>query len=93
MHTIRSTFLCSSLLHGCGKVLKHCDGGIPIYAGVGDGDTLLQSARAFCRHLLVALVDVGLDHNADNAGLTLANLLGDGFGYKGLISVVLVGVA
>ena len=74
------------------KVLKRGDSCVPVDASVGDGDALLKAARTLRRHFLVALVDVGLDHDADDGSLALAELLGDGGGYLGLVAVVLVGV-
>lgn len=85
--------LLSPVADGGGQVLEHGDGGLPVDAGIGDGDALLEAAGALGRHLLVALVNVGLDHDADNARLALANLLGDRLGHQGLVAVVLVGVA
>src|SRR5690606_32140955 len=43
--------------------------------------------------LLVALVDVGLDHDADDGVFALAQLVGDDLGDLGLVVVVLLGVA
>jgi hypothetical protein len=42
---------------------------------------------------LVALVDVGLDHHANNARLSFADLASDVLGYERLVPVVLVGVS
>ena len=74
------------------KVLKRGDSCVPVDASVGDGDALLKAARTLRRHFLVALVDVGLDHDADNASLAVADLFGDVGGDLGLVAVVLVGV-
>jgi hypothetical protein len=84
--------LLSSFPYGGRQVLERGDGGFPIYAGIGDGDALLEAAGALCGHLLVALVDVGLDHDAYDAGLAVADLIGYVFGYLWLVAVVLVGV-
>ena len=62
-------------------------------ASVGDADSLLQGAGALGRDLLVALVDVGFDHEADNSSLAFSNLLGDDAGHLGLVLVVLLRVA
>ena len=43
-------------------------------------------------HLLVTLVDVGLDHDTDDGSLTLAKLVGDLLGDEGLVEVVLLRV-
>jgi hypothetical protein len=81
-----------TLGNGCSEVLEHSLGRLPVYAGVGDGDTLLQAAGSLWRYLLVALVDVGLDHDADDAGLATADLVGNVLGYLGLVSVILARV-
>ena len=48
---------------------------------------------AFLGYLLVALVDIGLDHDGDDAGLALAQLVGNDLCDLGLVAVVFVGVA
>lgn len=81
------------LAHGGGEVLEHGDGGVPVDAGVGDADALLESGGALGGDLLVTSVDVGLEHDTDDGGLAGAQLLGDGGGDLGLVVVVLEGVA
>lgn len=78
---------------GFSQVLKNVDGHLPADTGIGDTDTLLQTGRTLRGHLLVTLVDVGLDHDTDNGVFTLAHLLGQLLSDKGLVAVVLVGVA
>jgi len=65
---------------------------LPVDAGIRDADTLLESGGALSGDLLVALVDVGLDHDADDGGLTLTELLSNDGGNLGLVAMVLVGV-
>lgn len=79
--------------HRLGEVLERRDGRLPVDAGVGDADALLEAPGPLGGDLLVALVDVGLDHDADDGILALAELVGDGGGHLGLVAVVLVGVA
>ncbi len=74
------------------KVFESVDGGLPVDASIGDGDALLQTARALRWDLLVALIDVGLNHDTDYASLAVADLVGNVLGYEGLVAVVLVGV-
>lgn len=93
LRTIGSSLVGSAHLDSIGKILEDIDSRVPVNAGVCDGDTLLKGARTLCRHLLVALVDVGFDHDSHDASLALANLVGDGLGHLGLISVVLAGVS
>jgi hypothetical protein len=76
-----------------GKILENRDGVVPVDAGIGDADALPQSSGAFGRHLLVALVDVGLDHHTDDGSLALAKLVGDDLGNLGLVAMVLIRVA
>lgn len=78
---------------GLSQVLKGIDGVLPADTGVGDTDTLLETGRTLRGHLLVTLVDVGLDHDTDNGVLTLTHLLGQLLSDKRLVAVVLVGVA
>ena len=93
MYTVRLGLVRSPLSDSRRKVLKSVDGALPINASIGDGDTLLQAARALRRDLLVAFVDVGLNHDTDDAGLAVADLVSNVLGYEGLVAVVLVGVA
>ncbi|KAI9151568.1 hypothetical protein HJFPF1_08775 [Paramyrothecium foliicola] len=79
--------------HGGGEVLEHGDGVLPVDAGVGDADAALERRGALGGDLLVALVDVGLDHDTNDDLLTLAQLVGDDLGNLGLVVVVLLGVA
>lgn len=93
MRTIGLALLRSPLSHSRCKILEDGDGTLPVNASIRDGDALLEATGALGRHLLVALIDIGLDHDTDNAGLAIANLTGDVFRNQRLISVVLVGVA
>jgi len=94
MHTISLLrVLRAPLRNSSSKILEHSDGAIPVNASVGDRHALLERTGALGGNLLVALVDVGLDHDGDNAGFALADLVGDDLGDLGLVSVVLVGVA
>jgi hypothetical protein len=74
------------------KVLESVDSTLPVNASIRNGDTLLQAAGALRWDLLVALVDVGLDHDTDDASLAVADLVGNVLGYEGLVAVVLVRV-
>ena len=78
---------------GLSQVLKGIDGVLPADTGVGDTDTLLETGRTLRGHLLVTLVDVGLDHDTDNGVLTLTHLLGQLLSDKRLVAMVLVGVS
>lgn len=93
MHPITRRLPRPPLRHRRGKILQHAHGSLPIYAGIRDGDALLEAGGTLRRNLLVALVDVGLDHYADDAGFAVADLLGDVGGDLGLVAVVFVGVA
>lgn len=76
-----------------GQILQCRDGGVPVDASVGDGDALLQARRALGGDLLVALVDVRLNHNADDRLLASAKLVANDLCDAWLVTVVLVGVA
>lgn len=84
---------CTSRANGIGQLLQHLDRRLPADAGVGDADTLLETRGTLGRHLLSTLVDVGLDHDANNAGLAFAELVANGLGHLGLVAVVFEGVA
>lgn len=76
------------------QLLEHNDCGFPVDAGICDGDTLLERSQTTRRgNLLVALVNVGLDHDTNNASLSLADLVADNLCDLGLVLVVLLGVA
>lgn len=79
--------------HGRCEVFENGDGVLPVDAGISDTDTLLQRRGAFLRDLLVAFVDVGLNHDANDGALSLAELLSDYGSDLGLVLVVLLGVA
>ena len=82
-----------ALRDSSGEILEHTNSGVPINASIGDRDTLLEAAGTLRGDLLVALVDVGLDHDTNNAGLAIADLVCDVLGDLGLVAVVLIGVA
>lgn len=92
-HTVavRIVLLSAGSDRGC-EILEDIHGRIPVNAGIGDADALLQTSRALRRHLLVAFVDVGLDHHTNNGFLSLFELVSDDLGDLGLVSVVLVRV-
>jgi hypothetical protein len=81
------------LSNSSSKVLKDADGAVPVDASIGNGDALLEAAGALWWHLLVTLVDVGFDHDADDASFAVADLVCDILCDEGLVAVVLVGVA
>lgn len=80
----------SSRPDGLGKVLQCRDGGLPVDARVGDGNTLLQAGWTLGWDLLVALVDVGLDHHTDDGLLAGTELVANYLRDLWLVAVVLV---
>ena len=54
-----------------GEILEDRHRVLPVDAGICDADTRLESGGALGRNFLVALVDVGLDHDTNNGLLTL----------------------
>lgn len=78
---------------GLGKVAEHSLGGLEVDAAVSDGDTRLQVGSALTVALLVALVDVTLDHDTNELLVALRDLLSNGGKHLGLVAVVLLGVA
>lgn len=93
LHAISFALLGSPFSNGQSKVLEYGYGALEINAGIGDRHTTLETTRTLWWYLLVALVDVGLDHHANNAGLTFADLSGNVLGDEWLVSVVLIGVS
>ena len=75
------------------KLLQDRDRRIPIDTRVGNTDTLLQCGGAFGRDFLVSFVDVGFDHDADDAGFAFAELVADCLCDERLVAVIFVGVA
>ena len=83
----------STVTNGSSKVFEHVDCGVPVDAGVGDTDTLLQAGRAIGGDLLVAFVNVGLNHDTNKGLFTLAQLVANDLGNLGLVVVVLLRVS
>lgn len=75
------------------QLLQHLDCRIPVDASICDADALLQRRWTFRWYLLVALVNVRLDHDADDGILAFAELVADDLRDLGLVLVVLLGVA
>lgn len=93
VHTVSLALVRSALCNSSSKVLQHTNRGLPVNTSIGNRDTLLQAAGALRRDLLVTLVDVGLDHDTDDASLAGADLVGHVLGDERLVAVVFVGVA
>lgn len=74
------------------EIVQHLDGHLPVNASIGDTDALEESGRSLGGHLLVTLVDIRLNHDTDDGGLALAQLIGDLLGDDRLVKVVLPGV-
>jgi len=72
------------------KLLEDFDGRFPVDTSISDANTLLETGWTLGRDLLVAFVDVGLDHDTDDGFFTSTELVTDNLSYLGLISVVLV---
>jgi len=84
---------CSSFSDGRSQVLEYLYRGIPVYACICDTDTLLQTGWALGWYLLTSLVQMGLDHDTDDAVFAFSQLLRNRFGDLGLIAVVLLRVS
>lgn len=74
------------------ELFQHFDRSFPANASVRDADTLLQTGRALWRDTLIALVDVGLDHDAYNTRLAFPKLVANDLRDLGLIPVIFVRV-
>lgn len=98
MHTIRDAVrgLAADLASGAdsvGQLLQHLHRGAPVDAGVGDADAALEARGTIGWDLLVALVKVRFDHDADDAVLAFAELVTDDLCDLGLVLVVFLRVA
>jgi hypothetical protein len=93
VHTVGLALVRPALSNSGSKVLERAHGGVPVNACIGDRDALLEAAGALRGYLLVALIDVGLNHDTNDAGLAVANLVCDVLGNLRLVTMVLVGVA
>lgn len=84
----------TALLGSLGKTLENLAGASHVNAGISDGDTVLEGSGVGDTnvHLLVALADVGLDHETGDALAASGDLLSEISGNLGLVLVVLVGV-
>ena len=89
----RRAILRASSLDSIRQILEGGNGALPVDAGIGNRNALLERGWSLGWHLLVALVDVGLDHDADDGLFACAQLLADDLGDAGLVAVVFVGVA
>lgn len=79
--------------HSFSQLLKHLNRGIPVNTRVRNGYSALQACRPLGRHLLVALMQMRLDHDTDDPVLTFAELIANGLRDFGLVFVVLLRVA
>jgi len=79
--------------HGVCELFENVDCRVPIDAGIRDANTALQPSWTFGWYLLIALVQVRLDHDADDALLALAELIANGLRNLGLVLMVLLRVA
>ena len=82
--------------HSIGQLLQHTNRGIPVNTCIGDTHTTLdrgQAATIGRRGFLVALVDVGFDHDADDSGFAFAELVANRLRDFGLVAVVFLRVA
>lgn len=84
--------LLSALPHCRSEILEHSDGVLPVDTRVGDAHALLEAGGSLRWDLLVALVDVRLDHDTNDGLLALAKLVADVLGDLGLVAVVLARV-
>ena len=72
-----------------GELFKNFDRRLPVDAGICDTDSLFQAGKtALSRDLLVAFVDMGLNHHADNPIFTLPKLVADRLCDLGLVLMV-----
>ncbi len=78
---------------GLGELFENFLGGVPTDTGIRDADTLLEAGWSLRGNLLVALVQIGLDHHPHDARLPVPNLIPDHLGHLRLIAVILVGIA
>lgn len=58
--------------HRICQFLEHEPGRIEVDASIGDADTVLEMRRALGRDLLIAVIDVGFDHDTLDRILALA---------------------
>lgn len=77
---------------GLSEVAEHSLGSLEVDAGVSDRDTTLQVGGTGTVALLVALVDVTLDHDTNKLLVALSDLLSNRGEHLGLVAVVLLGV-
>ena len=75
------------------KLLQDLHGRLPIDARVRNTDALLQRGGAFGGHFLIAFIDVGFDHDADDGRFAFAELVADRLRHDRLVAVVFVRVA
>lgn len=80
----------ASVPDSCCEIFEDIDGRLPIDACIRDAHTLLESGWSLGWHLLVAFINIRLDHDTDDGGLAGAELFTNDFCNLWLIPVVLV---
>ena len=85
--------LLSPLADGIVELIEHLHGRVPVDAGVGDGDAMLEGDGALGRDVLPAGVDVRLDHDPGDVPVAGLELRADVGEHLGLVHVVLLRVA
>lgn len=88
------SLLGASGAHSIGELFKHFHCRIPINASISNRHTLLQCCETTSSWgLLVALIDVRLNHYANNPRLAFTDLIANDLCDLGLVLVVLLRVA
>lgn len=90
MKTVFQLFFVS-LVHSGGKFIEHPNSCIPVDAGVGDADSVLE--LVFWRELLVALQEVTFDHHGRDRARSCGDLFCDVGRHFWLVAVVFIAVA
>src|SRR5262249_35710600 len=83
----------SSLPHRTSKIFQHLNSSVPADTRVGNTDALLQPAWSLRWNLLVAFVDVALNHHTHNTIITIFNLFSNRGSNFRLVPMVLLRIA
>src|SRR5579871_2674822 len=94
VHAIRLISLSlSSLPHCIGKILQHLNSSIPVDTRVSNTNAFLQPTWSFRWYLLIAFIDMTLDHHTHNTFITISNLFSNRSSNLWLVPMVLLRIA
>jgi len=62
----------SAFLHSAIQTIEHSDRSLPVNARVGNGHAVLEVSGTLCGNVLLAFIDMGLNHHTGDAPIPAA---------------------